>query len=151
MEHLFLVNKVLVNTFWVKKRLVTNSSLLIATLAVMIFGVSQSLQAVEPNQKIRFYKINNKGQADKIRFTASKVRKPGCHNFIKKVRVHRVVQIGYNACELYSAKNCKAESLIEATRAKEPNQRKTELSQGYSWFPAAEHKRGARLKSWSCE
>jgi len=137
MENRFLVNAL---------RLATK--LLSLTLIV---AVLQSAQAVEPNQTIRFYKINNKEQADKIRFTASKARKPGCHNFIKKVRVHRVVQIGYNACALYSAKNCAKESSVVATRAKEPNQQKTELSQGYSWFPVDEHKRGARLKSWSCE
>ena len=119
-------------------------------LAVALVAPSAIL-AVEPNQKIRFYKINNKEQADKIRFTARKSRKPGCHNFVRKVRVHRVVQIGYNSCTIYSSKNCAEENAVVAIRDKEPNQQKSELSQGYSWFPVDEHKRGARLKSWYCE
>jgi len=123
----------------------------LSLLVVILLKASEPTYAVERNQTIRFYKINNKDQADKIRFTAKKAGKPGCHNFIKKVRVHRIVQIGYNTCALYSAKNCAAESLVSATRSKEPDQPKGQLAQGYSWFPVDEHKRGARLKSWLCE
>lgn len=119
--------------------------------SIIILTGQQNAWAIEPNQTIRFYKINNKEQADKIRFTASKARRPGCHNFIKTVRVHRVVQIGYAACSVYASKNCKTESLVPAIRTKEPHQKKTELGQGYSWFPVDENKRGARLKSWQCE
>ena len=123
----------------------------LVTTLVATLGLSSPVQAIEPNQMIRFYKINKKDQADRIQFTASKARKPGCHNFIKKARVHRVVQIGYTSCQLYSSKNCAADTAIPAVRAKQSDQQKTELAQGYSWFPVDENKRGARLKSWYCE
>lgn len=150
MDNWFLVSKmVLVPKLGLLSRLGLVPKLL--ALTVIVWGVYQPTQAIETNQTIRFYKINNKDQADKIRFTAKKARKSGCHNFIKKVRVHRIVQIGYQTCTLYAKKSCDTQSVINAVRSKEPNQKETELTQGYSWFPVDEHKRGARLKSWSCE
>ena len=124
---------------------------ILVTTLVTTLGLSSPAQAIEPNQMIRFYKINKRDQADRIRFTASKARKPGCHNFIKRARVHRVVQIGYTSCQLYSSKNCAVDTAIPAIRAKQSDQQKIELAQGYSWFPVDKNKRGARLKSWYCE
>ena len=135
------------------KTAITASLAIVSAVITVVFIIAapQSASAVEPNQIIRFYKINSKEQAERVRFTAKKARKPGCHNFIRKVRVHRVVQIGYNSCAIYSSKNCAADSAVVATREKRAEVEETDLSQGYSWFPVDEHKRGARLKSWSCK
>ena len=102
------------------------------------------------NQKIRFYKANNKGQTDLIWFTNKKAKKPGCHNFLLKTRVYKAVQFGYQSCVLYSKKNCPAGSEIAVTH-KDVDIPTTSLSEGYGWLPESKHRRGAKLRSWSCE
>ncbi len=122
------------------------SCLLVCTSA---FHASDALG--KERQDIRFYKINKDEITQKLRFTNRKARKPGCHNFIKRARLHRTVQFGYKVCRVYAKKNCKDESLMSFYREKEPEFKTTELSQGYGWYPVGEHKRGEKVKSWYCE
>ncbi|MBL4671888.1 MAG: hypothetical protein JKX81_06475 [Arenicella sp.] len=104
----------------------------------------------DERQSIRFYKINKDGITQALRFTASKARAPGCHNFIRKARLHRVVQFRYKGCRVYSKKGCDAESIMSFYRDKEPSPT-TELSEGFGWRPVGDHKRGEKAKSWYCE
>jgi len=104
----------------------------------------------EKKQTVRFYKVNRQLQADRLRFTNRAAKKAGCHNFIKKTRVHRIVQLGYERCSLYAKKSCLAESVLSAVTEKDKTP-VTNLSQGVSWFFDIEHKRGERAKSWYCE
>lgn len=125
---------------------------LIASYAFVCTSIFYSQASFSKERKdIRFYKINKDEITQKIRFTNRKARKPGCHNFIKKVRLHRTVQFGYQACRVYSKKNCKEESVMKFYREKEPEFTTAELTQGYGWYPVGERKRGERVKSWSCE
>jgi len=101
-------------------------------------------------QEIRFYKANRQLQTDLIWFTKKKGRLPGCHNFLKKTRVYIAKQIGFKSCVLYAKKNCMDESIVSVNRNKDETPR-VELSEGYTWRPISEHKRGASVRSWSCK
>lgn len=107
-------------------------------------------QSDSQRQQIRFYKINKHEQTARIRFTAKKARASGCHNFLKKTRVFKAIQFGFESCELYSKKDCPIGSEILVTREKNPEPTNL-LTQGFGWLPESEHKRGAKLRSWSCQ
>ena len=117
-----------------------------AGLACLLLSGSVS---AEQRQQIRFYKVNNKEQTSRIMFTARKGKQAGCHNFLKKTRVYQANQFGFASCRLYAAKDCAEESVIEVNRTRDETP-VTQLSQGFSWFPISEHKRGVKLRSWSC-
>jgi len=80
------------------------------TLIVGLYCISQAQASAR--QTIRFYKVDRQIQADRIKFTKNKAAKPGCHNFRKKARVYKTVQIGYSGCSLYAKKGCDSESII---------------------------------------
>ena len=118
---------------------------------------------------VRFYKVNRQIQPDRIRFTANKAALPGCHNFLKRSRIHRAVQIGYTSCSVFADKDCAATSIVAVSRETddlEAENLDTEnletaapvaaratsntLSEGVGWYPVSDHRRGVKLRSWSC-
>jgi len=123
-------------------------------VCAMIFAfyanVSSDPAAASDRQEIRFYKINKDGITQRLRFTRKKARQLGCHNFLRRARLHRTVQFAFKTCHVYAAKNCRQESIVSFYREKEPEPT-TELGQGYGWYPVGEHKRGELVKSWDCE
>jgi len=110
---------------------------------------ANSTSLAEQRKDVRFYKVNKQEQPTRLFFTRKKGRQAGCHNFLKKARVHRVNQFGYQHCSLYTKKDCAPDSITTAIREKDSTPI-TQLTQGFSWFPESEHKRGKKLKSWSC-
>jgi hypothetical protein len=126
-------------------------SLFVALFSALILTAS-SLPTVNAagKQEIRFYKINKDGITQRLRFTTRKSRQPGCHNFLKRARLHRAVQFAYSNCRVYQEKDCADSSVMSFTRDKEPEPT-TELSQGYGWYPVGEHERGELVRSWYCE
>jgi len=105
--------------------------------------------AVSSRKNVRFYKVNKALQADRIMLTNKKVSQAGCHNFLKKVRVHRMVQTGYMACSIYANKNCEDLSIVTVATEKDP--RRTSLAtEGVGWYPQSESERGAKVASWYC-
>jgi hypothetical protein len=116
---------------------------------VLCLALTQNVSARD-TKEIRFYKINKFEQSDRIRFTRKKARNPGCHNFLKKTRVFKAVQFGYDSCTLYSKKECAEGSAIDVTRKKESTPTTT-LTQGYGWLTESDDKRGAKLRSWACQ
>jgi hypothetical protein len=127
----------------------TSKVIKLACVTMVIASVSDPSMASEL-QNIRFYKINKDDITQSLRFTAKKARTPGCHNFIRKARLHRVVQFQYKVCRVYSKKSCDAESLMSFYRDKEPTPA-TELTEGFGWYPVGDHERGEKAKSWFCE
>lgn len=131
---------------------------LLAPLAVLLLsdhangslGINDAQAQSSSTKAVRFYKVNRDLQADRLRFTNSAASKPGCHNFIKKARVHRLVQIGYQRCSVYAEKSCLAESIVGAVTEKD-EMPVTDLTEGVSWFFDQDNARGERLKSWYCE
>ena len=145
----------------------------------LIFGLNLTSQVeAGARQTIRFYKVNRQIQADRIKFTKKKAAKPGCHNFRKKARVYKTVQIGYSWCALYQKKGCADESIISLSQ-EDPNEKiddenkptlpdseeeqensandvsvdenlTTEMTEGIAWYPVSKHKRGVKIGSWSC-
>jgi len=92
----------------------------IALSLTLILGLSYISQVeAGAQQTIRFYKVNREIQADRIKFTKKKASQSGCHNFRKKARVYKAVQIGYSGCSLYAKKGCAGESIITVSQ-KEP-------------------------------
>jgi len=64
-----------------------------ASLIVFIAIALNSIAAAEDSQasdrqEIRFYKIHKGGATQRIRFTAKKAKRPGCHNFLRRARLH---------------------------------------------------------------
>lgn len=128
----------------------------LAQLAFVLQGtdglISNAVAApsdLNKRQEIRFYKANRNLQTDRIWFTKKKGRSPGCHNFLKKTRVYKVVQFGFEECILFSQKSCAAGSEIAASHS-DSEQPEVALSQGFAWLPESEHERGAKIRSWSC-
>ena len=121
--------------------------ILIASLCLVFL---HNVEADE-RQEIRFYKINKDEITQRLRFTIKKSRRPGCHNFLRKARLHKATQFGYASCKVFNKKNCAEESVLQFYREKEPEEPVTELDQGYGWLPVGEHKRGEVVRSWYCE
>lgn len=128
------------------KNLVT--MILSSLLMTSLLNIS-SVRAAEQSE-IRFYKINKDEITQRLRFTRKKSRQPGCHNFLKRARLHKAVQFGFKSCRVYVRKNCAEDSIMSFYRDKEPEP-VTNLTQGYGWLPVGEHKRGERVRSWHCE
>jgi hypothetical protein len=121
-------------------------------LALCVFMHTPAAAKSESSrQDIRFYKINKDKITQKVLFTARKARKSGCHNFIKKVRLHRTVQFAYSQCQVFTQKNCAEDSIMLFHLEKEPDLHTNALTQGYGWYPVGDHPRGEKVKSWSCE
>ena len=116
-----------------------------------LVNASEPNSNYEPRSEIRFYKINKDGITQKILFNKRKARKPGCHNFMKRVRLHRTVQIAFKRCQVFSEKECASESVVLFHKKKEPDLHSNTLTQGYGWYPVGEHPRGEKVKSWLCE
>lgn len=128
--------------------------LLIVTALVMTSVIASAYSSIalskEPNQNVRFYKINKQQQWTKLLFTGKKGRQAGCHNLLTKKRVHRFNQFGYRFCTLHQAKDCSEESVIKSKREKDKPEQ-IELQQGFSWYPVGDHERGVKIASWYCE
>jgi len=127
----------------------------IFTIAFLLLGLSapHSLQAAD----IRFYKINKHQQSDRLWVSKKKSTRSGCNNFRGAPRIFKVVQIGYQSCSIYSAKNCSEESLIRA-RHNGIDAYAKNLSEGFGWQPSTDtalskqsnDSRGVKLRSWNC-
>jgi hypothetical protein len=117
----------------------------IITILGIIFPALQAL-AIDPD--IRFYKANKRLQQDRI-LDFGKGDEPGCHDFLKSTRVHRVANYGYKYCVLYAERNC-LEGSEMSVRWKEDAETKVELTQGARWFPVREDIRGSKVGSWNC-
>lgn len=106
--------------------------------------------AVSAKQKIRFYKANKQLQATSILLTEEKSSAAGCQNFLKKVKVYKVVQIGFANCTIYAEKECPVATSV-AANSEEQAHTTTLLSEGVGWFPEGDSDRGATIKSWRCD
>jgi len=126
-------------------------SVITCLICVLLICVSDVRSAAAAGrQEIRFYKINKDEITQRFRFTIKKSRRAGCHNFLKRARLHKAVQFAFESCKVYSKKNCAEDSILSFYREKVPES-VTELSEGYGWLPVGEHKRGELVRSWYCE
>lgn len=95
----------------------------------------------------RMYTANKLMQQREVTFVLN-TDEPGCHNLIKKRRIYRVAQIGFEACSVYSEKDCEEGTEIPVSwkNKKDPV---TSFTRGARWFLPGE--RGSKMRSWKCE
>ncbi|MDJ0956430.1 MAG: hypothetical protein QNI91_06225 [Arenicellales bacterium] len=95
----------------------------------------------------RMYTANKLMQQREVTFVLN-TDEPGCHNLIKKRRIYRVAQIGFESCTVYSEKNCEEGTEIPVSwkNKKDPI---TSFTRGARWFLPGE--RGSKMRSWKCE
>jgi hypothetical protein len=105
---------------------------------------------VSAKRKVRFYKANKQLQATGILLTDEKSSSAGCQNFLKKVTVFKVVQIGFSNCTVFAEKGCPVNSSIAAINEDQAFAT-TLLTEGVGWFPQGDTDRGATVKSWRCD
>jgi len=115
----------------------------------LLAAASTSTVDAKSRQEVRFYKVNKDGISQRLRFTTKKSRRAGCHNLIKKARIHKVSHFGYAYCEVFQSSDCLEESKMQFAHDK-VEESQTQLSQGYGWQPIGEHERGEKMKSWRC-
>ena len=103
--------------------------------------------------KIRFYRVNDLGQQT-ILSVVRNTDKTGCHNLFKKSRLHRVAITGFQYCEVYSSKNCEADSILAAqwmakkVKSEDKKHPTTKLTKGTRWV----FSKGGNIRahSWRC-
>ena len=103
--------------------------------------------------KIRFYRVNSIGQQT-ILTVVRNTDKVGCYNLFKKSSLHRVAVSGFQYCEVYSSRNCEADSILKAqwtakkVKSEDKKNPTTTLTKGTRWVFA----KGGNIKahSWRC-
>lgn len=110
----------------------------------MTAGVTSALASEDP--WVRFYKINKKGQQRHLEFTRG-TREEGCHNFFKSKKVHRVAQVRYAHCKVYTEKDCRQGSEA-AARWEGTEDPTTVLTPGSQWVLREGY--NVKLRSWEC-
>ncbi len=98
---------------------------------------------------IRFYKLNSKGQQNRLVMRESRLKKPGCHNFATSPKIFRLTQIGYEYCIVYAKKKCSEGS--EITGSWKGGKIDSKFSQGGEWLFTHHNEKGVTAKSWSCK
>ena len=104
--------------------------------------------------EIRLYRINDKEQEKRIPGMFGN-KKPGCHNIMKTVPVHRVIVSRFKRCEVFSEKDCPAEHVLKFRWLGRKldilgdTQVTTTITPGSKWFIAGDDNQDAR--SWFCE
>ena len=89
---------------------------LLSVLLVVAFlgsvGFSTFVNA-DQHGSVRMYKLNSKNQLNKQRWV-KKSHQEGCHSLSRKKKAHRFAQVGFAWCTVYSKKQCKAGSELQA-------------------------------------
>ncbi len=132
--------------------------IILVLTALLTACASSSSRSAEDSQaankgKIRFYRVNDLGQQT-ILSVVKDTEKPGCHNFFKKSRLHRIAVTGFQYCEVYSNKNCQAGSKLSAqwmakkVKSEDKKQPTTKFTKGSRWV----FDRGGNIRahSWRC-
>lgn len=122
---------------------------LCCAIAFSILPIQASYAKSDKLQIIRFYKLNSKGQQNRLLIRESRLKKTGCHNFATKPKVYRLTQIGFEYCTVYAKKSCAAGSEITGLWKGEKEDAK--LSQGGEWLFTHHDPEGIKAKSWSCQ
>jgi hypothetical protein len=127
---------------------------LIYTIAAAVTGWFALAAGTANAAEIRFYKVNSKGQQSEVGFLRNR-DKPGCHNTLGGRDVFRVAQIGFTYCEVYSEKDCEADSALimnwkgpvkpNSARA-QPTER---LMPGDMWY--FDENEPLEINSWKCQ
>lgn len=130
--------------------------IILCALAVLLTSCHQGSRTFNnkfSDNEIRFYSVNNYTQQALVQLVKD-TDLPGCHNFFRKTKVHRVSVIGFEGCTVYSEKNCPDAHVVEASwKAKKKNDANQQapqqvLTEGSRWVVTNEGNIG--LSSWKC-
>jgi len=124
------------------------SCLVISVLSVGNVIAADEQKASNKKQIIRFYKLNDKQQLNRLVIRKSRLKKAGCHNFLGTKKIYRLTQIGFKSCQLFSEKNCLNGSEIEGIWNN--TDKAKEFKQGGEWLFNLQFSNGEKAKSWSC-
>jgi len=103
----------------------------------------------EKSKIIRFYKLNSKGQQNRLLIRESRLKRAGCQNFATQTTIYRLTQIGFQYCQVFQEKNCEASSILEGLwKGEKPD---SNFSQGGEWLFTQYGENGAEAQSWFCE
>lgn len=120
-------------------------TIIACTLTLLIIALSSPISAGS-DPTVRFYKINKKGQQRHLEFTRN-TDEQGCHNFLKRTKVHRVAQVRFDYCKVFTERDC-AEGSEIAARWEGKEEPTTKLTQGSLWLLADTD--NVKIRSWEC-
>ena len=118
-------------------------------LVISLIPVQKAYSEESKLQIIRFYKLNTKGQQNRLLIRESRLKKTGCQNFAAKPTIYRLTQIGFKHCLVFRKKNCEEGTEITGLwKGKDPD---TKFKQGGEWLFSQDESKGEKAKSWHCE
>jgi len=118
------------------------------TLSACHFTVAEDAEDNE-RQIVRFYKLNDKDQQNRLLIRESRLSKTGCQNFATQATIYRLTQIGFEYCQIFEEKNCVVESIIDGLWKGETAD--TEFTQGGQWLFTHHTDEGVKARSWECQ
>jgi hypothetical protein len=106
-----------------------------------------------PDEQILFYRTNAHMQQTKLLLVKGDST-PGCHNLFIDSRVHRVAVLGFSQCQVFSEKDCAADSIVAGawqtkSSLKDDLNQQTEFTQGTRWI--LNNEGNTDIRSWNCE
>ncbi len=118
-------------------------------------GCAQTPTETVAGAHIRFYSINSMDQLSELSLVPNR-DEPGCHAMPLDLEVHRVAQVGFAACQVYSEEGCPDEAALmmrwSGKRSRsDPNKNEAtiRITSGSLWL--FEGKREVEVGSWRCE
>lgn len=118
-------------------------------LAATFLPIHTAFSEENKLQIIRFYKLNTKGQQNRIIIRESRLKKTGCHNFLTKPKIYRLTQIGFKHCVVFRKSKCAEGTEITGLwKGEDPD---TKFKQGGEWLFTQSDSKGEQVKSWYCE
>lgn len=128
---------------------------LFALLLVVVSGCASHAPAPNQNAHVRFYSINNFDQLTELSLIPG-LEDPGCHDMPLNLSVHRVAQVGFARCQIFSAESCAEGTALtmrwSGKRSRtdpNKNQPTTEVTEGALWL--FDGLREVAVGSWRCD
>lgn len=116
-------------------------------------GGQSSKSAGNSDNNIWFYRLNNKAQ--QTSFTLVKdTNVAGCHNMLKKSRLHRIALKGFQYCEVFAEKDCRdgtqlsAQWLAKKVKSEDKKHPTTKFTKGSRWV--FDREGNVKARSWRC-
>ncbi|MGI9318214.1 MAG: hypothetical protein ACR2QW_12865 [bacterium] len=125
-------------------------------LLVLLFLSAMIPCKADHHGSVRIYKLNKKDQLIKSRWVKHS-DKPGCHDLRGTKKAHRVAQVGYAWCTIYSGDSCEPGTELSAmwrgkkyrTADIDVTKPQVRLLQGSDWF--LDQSSNIKIGSWACE
>ncbi|MGA0343584.1 MAG: hypothetical protein ACO3RT_03340 [Arenicellales bacterium] len=131
------------------------NSLVLLSLPLLLSGCASQPTEESISAHIRFYSINDFDQLAELSLVPGR-EEPGCHDMPLDLNVHRVAQIGFSRCQLFTDDTCSANAAIQMrwtgkrSRTDEnKNQPTVTITEGALW--QIHGQRETEVGSWRCD